>query len=106
MRLLATVAGIVLVALTLWDVFSIMVLTRRANRQLQLSSFVVYRLRKVYIAAGISLIWLVDPESRTVTVYAGRLRGLELDETDQLDGGDVLPGFACKVGDLFPPARS
>ena len=52
MRLLATTAGTLLVALTLWDVFSIMVLTRRANRQLQLSSFVVYRLRKIYIAAG------------------------------------------------------
>jgi Uma2 family endonuclease len=58
-----------------------------------------------YVAAGVPMVWLVDPDTRTVTVYTGRLRGLELDEADQLDGGDVLPGFACRVSDLFPPAR-
>jgi len=52
MRLLATVAGILLVLLTLWDVFSIMVVTRRATRQLQLTSLLTYQLRRVYIAAG------------------------------------------------------
>jgi hypothetical protein len=26
---------------------------------------------------------------------------LELDEADTLDGGDILPGFSCKVADLF-----
>jgi Uma2 family endonuclease len=59
-----------------------------------------------YIAAGVPLVWLVDPETRTVTVYTGRLRGTELDESDQLDGGEVVPGFSCKVGDLFPQPRS
>ncbi|MEO2091084.1 MAG: Uma2 family endonuclease, partial [Gemmataceae bacterium] len=54
-----------------------------------------------YIGAGVPLVWLVDPDTRTVTVYAGSLRGLELDETDQLDGGAVLSGFSCHVSDLF-----
>lgn len=56
-----------------------------------------------YITAGTRLAWLVDPEVRTVTVYAGSPRGAEYDESDTLDGGDVLPGFTCRVADLFPP---
>ena len=56
---------------------------------------------KEYLFYGVPLVWLVDPELRTVTVYAGRMRGTELDEDDTLDGGEVLPGFTCKVADLF-----
>lgn len=56
---------------------------------------------KEYLFYSVPLIWLVDPETRTVTVYRGSMRGTELDESDVLDGGDVLPGFACTVADLF-----
>jgi len=54
-----------------------------------------------YVAAGVKLVWLVDPDLRIVTVYRGSLRGVEHDETDTLDGGDVLPEFSCKVADFF-----
>ena len=54
-----------------------------------------------YVTAGVRLVWLVDPETRTVLVYRGSLRGTEYDETDTLDGGDVLPEFTCQVADLF-----
>lgn len=54
-----------------------------------------------YVATGVKVVWLVDPESRAVTVYVGSLRGTELDTTDTLDGGEVLPGFSCLVADLF-----
>jgi Uma2 family endonuclease len=56
---------------------------------------------KDYLSHGVKLVWLVDPETRTVTVYRESFRGTELDETDTLDGGDVLPGFSCQVSDLF-----
>jgi Uma2 family endonuclease len=56
---------------------------------------------KDYVFYSVPLVWLVDPETRTVTVYRGTMRGVELDESDTLDGGDVLPGFSCKVSDLF-----
>jgi Uma2 family endonuclease len=56
---------------------------------------------KEYLFYSVPLNWLVDPETRTVTVYKGSMRGTELDESDTLDGGDVLPGFSCKVADLF-----
>jgi Uma2 family endonuclease len=56
---------------------------------------------KEYLTHGVKLVWLVDPETRTVTVYQGSFRGTELDESDTLTGGDMLPNFSCKVSDLF-----
>jgi Uma2 family endonuclease len=54
-----------------------------------------------YVFYSVPMVWLVDPEARTVTVYRGSMRGTELDEADDLDGGDVLPGFSCKIADFF-----
>lgn len=54
-----------------------------------------------YIAAGVRLVWLVNPQDKTVMVYAGTMRGIEYDEADTLDAGDVLPGFSCKVAEFF-----
>ena len=54
-----------------------------------------------YQAAGIPLIWVVDPEIRSVRAF--RLTGTEpaLHEGDILRGGDVLPGFVCPVSAFF-----
>lgn len=58
-----------------------------------------------YAAAGVKLVWYVDPDAKTVTVYPkGRERGKKvLGVGDTLDGGKVLPGFALNVADLFAP---
>ena len=55
-----------------------------------------------YIRAGVRLVWVISPQNHTVRVY--RLNGTSssLRENDELDGEDVLPGFRCRVGDLFP----
>jgi Uma2 family endonuclease len=55
-----------------------------------------------YLQAGVSLIWVIDPEIRIVDVYRknGEIRRLR--EADELLGDDVLPGFRCRVADLFP----
>lgn len=59
-----------------------------------------------YLSAGIPLVWLVNPDTRTVTVYRhGGDEIVRLHENDVLAGDDVLPGFQCQVADLFPPAR-
>ncbi len=58
-----------------------------------------------YQTAGVRLIWVVNPDLRTVKVYdsqAGRV--FDLSEGDRLTGGEVLPGFSCLVSDLFPPS--
>ena len=54
-----------------------------------------------YLEAGSSLVWVVDPRARTVTVYrpdgsAQLLRGAET-----LTGEDVLPGFSGGLPELF-----
>ena len=54
-----------------------------------------------YLTRGVRMIWIVDPEARTVTVYrqAGEGRLLWHDAT--LSGEDVLPGFQCRVVEFF-----
>jgi Uma2 family endonuclease len=57
-----------------------------------------------YLQAGIPLIWQVYPATRTVVVYADGGRHVShLHESDDLTGGTVLPGFTCRVSELFPP---
>ena len=54
-----------------------------------------------WLQAGCLLVWVVDPETRTISVYHGRSEITVLAETDTLTGGDVLPGFAVPVGEVF-----
>jgi Uma2 family endonuclease len=57
-----------------------------------------------YFSAGTNLIWEIDLDARTVEVYAGPARPdlmTLLRETDTLDGGAALPGFALPLTDLF-----
>ena len=62
------------------------------------------RKRREYFAAGTKLVWIIDPDARTVEVYADpRQPDLVtlLRETDTLSGGPVLPGFALPLADLL-----
>lgn len=59
------------------------------------------RKRREYFASGTRLVWEVDPESWTVSVYDAPERFQMLSETDTLDGGDLLPGFSLRLADLF-----
>ena len=54
-----------------------------------------------YLAAGVRLIWVVDPEPRTVHVYRGDGTERVLTDEDVIDGEDVLPGFRLPVARLF-----
>ena len=57
--------------------------------------------RRDYFAAGVELVWEVDPPSRTVAVYTSPVAMRTLTVADTLDGGAVLPGFAVGVGAVF-----
>lgn len=60
------------------------------------------RKRGEYFAAGGRLVWIVDPEPRTVEVYRpGGGEPTRLTESDTLTGEDVLPGFSLPLRDLF-----
>jgi Uma2 family endonuclease len=58
-----------------------------------------------FLEAGTPLVWVVHPKSRTVEVHRPGHDGIILHADRELDGGEVLPGFCCRVGDLFelPP---
>ena len=59
------------------------------------------RKRREYFESGVCLVWLIDPEARTVRVYASPDGFVTLNESATLDGGDVLPGFVLPLRDLF-----
>ena len=54
-----------------------------------------------YLAAGTRLVWIFDPRAKTVRVRTpdGKTRILRGD--DELDGGDVLPGFRLPLWKIF-----
>jgi Uma2 family endonuclease len=54
-----------------------------------------------YFRAGVRLVWLVDCEQRTVTVYTSHTESQVLDAVATLTGGEVLPGFELPLGELF-----
>lgn len=56
--------------------------------------------------AGVKIVWVINPYRRTARIY--RLDGPEetIREDELLTADDVLPGFSCRLGDLFQPPTS
>jgi Uma2 family endonuclease len=55
-----------------------------------------------YLNAGVTLIWVINPEARTVRIHR-RDRSISwLEDQDELLGEDVIPGFRCRVSTIFP----
>ncbi len=59
-----------------------------------------------YLEAGVSLVWVIDPETRSVSVSRQDGSTSVLREEMSLDGEDVIPGFSCVIADLFPSSDS
>lgn len=55
----------------------------------------------MYLQAGVRLVWLVDPATRTVTVFRQDAAPKTIAEGEILDGGAVLPGFSVPVAEIF-----
>lgn len=54
-----------------------------------------------YMAAGVKLVWMIDPKSKTVRVHRPETPVQKLTEQDALSGDDVLPGFRLSLKTLF-----
>ena len=54
-----------------------------------------------WLEAGTRLVWVVYPDSRSVTVHNQTGQPEELSETDVLSGSPALPEFSVAVRDLF-----
>jgi Uma2 family endonuclease len=59
------------------------------------------RKRQDYFAAGVHLVWQVDPRTRTVEVFTAPDQSTTLHEAQTLEGGTVLSGFTLPLQELF-----
>jgi len=54
-----------------------------------------------YLNAGVGLVWVVEPRRKLVNVYLPDRTSRILTGDDELDGGDVLPGFRLALPEIF-----
>jgi len=54
-----------------------------------------------WLTAGGRAVWVLNPKRRSVSVHRSATDVTRLSEADELDGGDVVPGFRCKVSEIF-----
>lgn len=54
-----------------------------------------------YLQAGVHLVWVIDLKGRTAAVHSSSPGVRRLGPDDWLEGGDVLPGFRCRLADLI-----
>ncbi len=65
----------------------------------------VYDKARMWLSHGVQLVWVVNPQTRTVDVHCSQQPVAVIDESAALDGADVLPGFSCPLSSIFPPAE-
>lgn len=56
---------------------------------------------RMWLSHGVRLVWVVNPDTRTVDVYRPDLAVATVLDGGFLDGADVLPGFSCAVSGVF-----
>lgn len=59
------------------------------------------RKRCEYFAAGVSLVWIIDPRQRIALVYTSPDEFTAYVASDSLTGGEALPGFTLSLSELF-----
>jgi len=59
------------------------------------------RKRQDYFAAGVQVVWEVNPDTRTLEVFTAPDQSTVLHEAQTLDGGVILPGFTVPLQELF-----
>jgi Uma2 family endonuclease len=59
-----------------------------------------------YLRGGVRLVWIVYPLAKEIHSYLAAVRDVRVYfATDELDAGEILPGFHTPVGGLFPPTE-
>ena len=54
-----------------------------------------------YRRAGVKLVWVLDPDDKTVTAYRPGANPVLFSGTQDVTADDVLPGFRVPAADLF-----
>jgi Uma2 family endonuclease len=55
----------------------------------------------IYLAAGVPLVWVVDPATRSATVHRPDQEPVARSIDDVLDGEEIVPGFQIRLSDVF-----
>jgi Uma2 family endonuclease len=55
-----------------------------------------------YLRLGVRVVWVVSLETRQVYVHRRDGTVAKVREDGELSGEDVVPGFRCRVSDIFP----
>lgn len=56
---------------------------------------------RMWLEAGARLVWVVYPETRSVVVHRSLKEISTLTDEETLTGEDVIPGFRCRVAEIF-----
>ncbi len=59
-----------------------------------------------YLLAGVRLVWVIDPQTKSIRIHRANRTVEDLNVTDELSGEDVVPGFRCRVADLFDELKT
>ena len=59
-----------------------------------------------YLSAGVELVWLVSPKSRSVTVYRLHGKTEHFEKDDIVTGEAVIPELQFQVSAIFPDLDS
>jgi len=63
-----------------------------------------------YLAAGVRLVWVVDPRTRSIEVFRADGSVSLFHVSDEITGDEVIPGYRCAVSEFFSsvpaPAQS
>jgi Uma2 family endonuclease len=54
-----------------------------------------------FLDCGVPLVWLVDPERKSVTVYRSLSRIEQYESDDVITAEPIIPGFSCPVSRFF-----
>jgi Uma2 family endonuclease len=54
-----------------------------------------------YLRTGVSIVWVIDPEGRTLTEYRPDGPPRQFRAPESVSAAPVLPGFVLDLGDLF-----
>ena len=55
----------------------------------------------LYLAHGTQFVWVIESHKLQASVHSPEQTARTLSKNMELDGGDVLPGFRMRVGELF-----
>jgi Uma2 family endonuclease len=54
-----------------------------------------------YHRTGVDMVWVAEPEMRTIKKYPRRGEPMIVHDGSDIDGGKILPGFKCPIARFF-----